>query len=198
MTIQSIAINITVVFAFKKDFDQTITRHKLRQHHVNRFLTPSTGTGGYGLCCAAKAFNSEGSPSSGKCGDTTRKCKRKKKKTKGRVLFNGDILPDLFEKQFDEVVNSYTALQPEETRGILDAHSTRNVAACAVSRFVELKLDSGSFGCTRYSEFDCSNNEDILFKSGDTRCEPDQATQKCKYTPINFASKSTFTVCCDC
>jgi hypothetical protein len=208
---QSIAMKMTVVFAFKSDFAQSVRRKKVRQHQNLRFLR-TRSRGRFGMCCSSTAINSKGSPSSKTCsGISTSNCKKKKTKV-GRQLLS---LPDFFEKEFDAVVNSYsTIFKPKETRGVLGAQSSEDVAACAVSRYIENKLNPSSFDCDRYNEFNCANNEDIRFESKEARCEMisltreicddknlctidkwNEARNKCIYTPVDCTRFSKYHKC---
>lgn len=195
-TLQSIALNMSVVFAYKKTFIPKKQRTKLGKSQHLRFLGSSKNT--HALCCTSHAINSKGAPKSSSCNKST-SCRKPPKKPKGRDLLISGSLPDLFKKKFDAAVNSYTAFQPEETRGIMNALDTEDVAACAVSRYIENKLDSRSFACPRYSEFDCANNEDIFFKRDDKMCNQqtcddsnlctvdswDSSNRTCVYTDVH-------------
>ena len=114
------------------------------------------------MCCSSKAVNSKGARSSATCGGGSGKCGKKKKKTNHRSLLERNSLPDLYKQEFDQVVGSYTVLKPKETRGILEAKSTEDVAACAVNCYIEDALSVASMTCQKYREYECVSNEDIV------------------------------------
>jgi hypothetical protein len=211
-TIQTIALNATISFAFKKSFAESLpTQIYLRQHHLLRFLSSTdSASATHGICCSSTAENSEKAPKSSSC--SNKKCsdkkKKKKKNPKWRFLLNNITLPDLSGRWFDDVVSLYTEFQPEETRGIVNANSTKDVAACAVRRYVKDNIDTKAFECTSYTEFDCAHNEDIIFRSDDQKCDPvcddnnrctsdlwDSVKSTCTYTPINCTTHSKYHEC---
>eukprot|EP00804_Cyclotella_cryptica_P003324 CCRYP_012835-RE/>CCRYP_012835-RE protein AED:0.06 eAED:0.06 QI:569/1/1/1/0.71/0.5/8/453/755 len=172
---ETIALKIDVVFAFKRQFAQEIEsssqQNELRRHLLERNLT-GCNRGGYGLCCSSKAFNSRGARGSATCGGGcgSSKCQRKKKKKSWRSLSASNTWPDLYKEAFDQVVSLFTLFKPEETRGILDAKSTEDVAACAVNRYIEDTLEVPSFTCQKYREYQCINNEDLVPDEADLAC----------------------------
>ncbi|KAL7516366.1 hypothetical protein ACHAWX_001391, partial [Stephanocyclus meneghinianus] len=155
--IQAIALKMSIIFAFKK-FDKKIKGPKKRQRMKQ-----------HAMCRAVHVINSKGAPKSASCKKNKMYDSKTPQKPKFRDLQHDENLPDLSRQQFDDVVNTYTSFHPEETRAILDAQTTRDVATCALSRFIENKLDSGSFDCGQYNKFNCADNEDIHFKREQTR-----------------------------
>jgi hypothetical protein len=181
--IQTIALKLDVVFAFKRQFANEIEnksrRHGLRNLAVSRNLA-TCNRGGFGMCCSSKAINSSSARGSATCGGSgcgSSRCKSKKpKKNKNKIkpsrqLFDSSTLPDLYGEEFDFVVNSYTEFEPEQTRGILEAKSTENVASCAVNRFIEDVLNVRSMTCKKYREYKCITNEDLVPDAQDEACD---------------------------
>lgn len=163
--IQTIALKIDITFAFKRTFsqdEQLSRRHGLR-HLLHRRNLARSSRSGFVMCCSSNAVNSKSARGSASCGGGSGKCGRKKRKPKNpRSLFESNTLPDLYNQEFDQVVGSYTVLKPEETRGILDAKSTEDVASCAVNRYIEDTLNVPSMTCKKYQEYSCDNNEDLV------------------------------------
>jgi hypothetical protein len=162
--IQTIALKIDITFAFNRKFSQSkqlSLRHGLRHLMDHRHLAGSN-RGGFGMCCTSHAVNSKGARGSARCGGGSGKCRRPPKKKTPRSLFESDTLPDLYKQEFDRVVGSYTVLKPVETRGILDAKSTEDVAVCAVNRYIEDALNVPSMTCQKYRDYQCISNEDIV------------------------------------
>jgi hypothetical protein len=172
---ETVALKVDVIFAFKRQFAQEIEsisqRHGLRNLLEQRNLA-GCNRGGYGLCCSSKAFNSRGATGSATCGGGcgSSKCQKKKKKKATRSLTDSNDLPDFYKKEFDQVVGLYTAFKPVETRGILDAKNTEDVASCAVNRYIEDRLNVLSFTCQKYRDYHCINNEDLIPDEEDLAC----------------------------
>eukprot|EP00804_Cyclotella_cryptica_P025298 CCRYP_010385-RD/>CCRYP_010385-RD protein AED:0.10 eAED:0.13 QI:183/1/0.83/1/1/1/6/0/642 len=168
--IQTIAFKIVITFAFKRHFaneiEQQSRRYRLRHLIESRSLA-RCNQGGFGLCCSSNAVNSRMDKGSATCaglGCGSGQCGKKKKKKKPmspRSMFVSNTLPDLYGIKFNQVVGLYTVLEPEETRGILDAPSTEDVAACAANRFIEDTLNVPSMSCQKYQEYNCNDNEDL-------------------------------------
>lgn len=80
---------------------------------------------------------------------------------------NIDGLPNFFEMDFDTVVNNCTSYSVEESRGIVDAKNTTNVATCAVQRYMHdrlrprLEITRQWFKCCTYVQSECPKNEDL-------------------------------------
>jgi hypothetical protein len=191
-TIQSIALDIKVVCAFKKSYDDSFEGKRSPNLQQLRYL--ASGKKSHAMCCAATAINSKGAPRSDycknnkKCSKPPKKTKRGKKNQKERLLSDSSCV-DSSETEFDAFLTSCMprepcpegvrcrkgpAFEPEETRCIMNAGNTEDVAACAVSRYIEDNLDPGSFRCSRYEEFDCANNEDMSFEGDSERCTDDR------------------------
>jgi hypothetical protein len=181
--IQTIALKLDVVFAFKRQFANEIEnksrRHGLRHLAYSRNLA-TCNRGGFGMCCSSKAINSSTATGSATCGssgcgfsrcDSKKPKKPKNKKKPSRKLFDSSTLPNLHGEEFDFVVNSYTVFEPEQTRGILEAKSTENVASCAVNRFIEDVLNVPSMTCKKYREYKCITNEDLVPDPQDEACD---------------------------
>lgn len=170
----SVVLYVDVVFAFKKKFVHEIEHPSrnlqgLRHHHLRLLGRRGVSRRNFGSCCSGRAINSKGAPGSAKCsGVGSNKCTRKVKKNP-RSLLNVDSLPDFFEIEFTIVLSSYTEYKPVETRAILDAKNTEDVAVCAVNRYIQINFDL-SFSCNVYLDHDCADNEDIHIKEG-SGCE---------------------------
>lgn len=179
---QTIALKLDVVFAFKRQFaneiEHTTRRHGLRHLTASRKLA-TCNRGGFGMCCSSKAINSSTAKGSATCGGSgcgssrckSKKPKKNKKKKPSRKLFDSSTLPNLHGENFDFVVNSYTEFEPQQTRGILEAKSTENVASCAVNRFIEDVLNVPSMTCKKYREYKCITNEDLVPEAQDEACD---------------------------
>jgi hypothetical protein len=173
---QTIALKLDVVFAFKRTFAQEIEsskhRHWLRHLQISRNLA-TCNRGGFGMCCSSKAFNSQAASGSATCGGGcgSSRCSKKKKKKPSRTLFESSTLPDFYQQEFDVVLESYTDFDPEETRGLLGAKSTEDVAACAVNRFIEDVLNIPSMTCEKYRKYECISNEDLVPDADDRACD---------------------------
>ncbi|KAL7517733.1 hypothetical protein ACHAWX_002630 [Stephanocyclus meneghinianus] len=183
----STAIKISVGLAFKKQFAKEIDQTFLNATEVqgleqsdSRFLAKSRGgRGGFAKCCSGRALNSRGAPPSASCqgGGGSGRCTRKapKKNKKNRILSDSDSLPDFFKMGFDTVVKNYASYAAEQTRGIIEAEITTNVAKCAVNRYMEdtirelMNIPKTWFKCCSYVRFDCSSNEDIIPEDDKTR-----------------------------
>ena len=172
--VTTVVLHVVVVFSFKREFFgevENASRQTLGLRHSPRLLARrGSSRGSFGKCCSSHAVNSKGAPASAGCsGAGSGRCKRKPQKNP-RSLLNTDSLPDFFEMEFTSVLSSYTDYDPVETRGIVDATDTQNVASCAVNRFIDINFDS-SFPCSRYSEHNCERNEDIIIDEGnDAMC----------------------------
>jgi hypothetical protein len=125
------------------------------------------------MCCSSKAFNSKSASGSATCGGGggSSRCSKKKKKKPSRSLFESSTLPDFYQHEFDVVLDAHTAFEPEETRGVLEAKSTEDVAACAVNRFIEDVLNVPSMTCEKYRKYECSSNEDLVQDADDRACD---------------------------
>jgi hypothetical protein len=159
--------------------------------------------GGHGKCCSGRAFNSQGSPRSSSCGGGSGSCKRKTpKRTKAnkRILLEADDdLPNFFEMDFQNVLNTHTSYNTEETRGIIDASNTTSVAKCAVNRYMQDRLgpslegwkeNTTWFKCCLYVGSSCPNNEDLIPDKDTTGayCK-DNINWKCKEDIIDGLKK---------
>eukprot|EP00804_Cyclotella_cryptica_P028427 CCRYP_014212-RE/>CCRYP_014212-RE protein AED:0.15 eAED:0.16 QI:254/1/1/1/0.70/0.83/18/800/621 len=199
--VSTTAMKISVVFAFKKEFAKEVTDTSPNSRglvHTPRFLA-SCSNGGFGMCCSGSAINSSGASPSAKCsgGCGSRRCKKKKpkkpKKKLRRGLIGSLIVPDLFDVEFIDAVNSYSDYDPVETRAVVQADNVGNVAICAVNRYiqdmirprVELEQSARAFKCRVYDEADCSKNEDIIREMDETRsfCEARGDSDYSSYFP---------------
>ena len=174
-----------MVYAFNESYDDSFEGNQRR--NLQQLRHPRSRV----QCFTATAINSKGAPQSNyrknnkKCSKPPKKSKRGKKKQKERLLSDSSCV-DSPETEFDAFLTSCMprepcpegvrcrtgpAFEPEETRCIMNAGNTEDVAACAVSRYIEENLDPGSFQCSTYEEFDRANNEDILFECDSFRCE---------------------------
>ena len=199
-TVHSIALDIKVVYAFNKSYDDSHAENKpplkgqqpllraLKGQQQLRYLASSGHS--HAMCCTAQAINSPKAPQSKAC-KNSQKCSKKPQKPKNQKqrLLSVSPCEDSSETQFNSFVTECMPfepcsggklcsrrprLDPEETRCILNAESTEDVAACAVSRYIEDNLDPGSFQCSRYNRFDCADNEDISFEQREgKRCTDD-------------------------
>jgi hypothetical protein len=171
--VQTIALKLDLVFAFKRTFAKEIEssreRHWLRHLQISRNLATRAG---FGMCCSSKAFNSKSAKGSATCGGGggSSRCSKKKKKP-SRTLFESSTLPDFYQQEFDVVLDEHTAFEPEQTRGVLEAKSTEDVAACAVNRFIEDVLNVPSMTCEKYQKYECSSNEDLVQDADDRACD---------------------------
>jgi hypothetical protein len=171
---QTIALKLDLAFAFKRTFAKEIEssreRHWLRHLQISRNLATR---GGFGMCCSSTAFNSKSAKGSATCGGGggSSRCSKKKKKKPSRSFFEGSTLPDFYQQEFDVVLDAHTAFEPEETRGVLEAKSTEDVAACAVNRFIEDVLNVPSMTCKKYRQYECSSNEDLVQDADDRACD---------------------------
>jgi hypothetical protein len=187
-----------VVFAFKREFVKEIEHPSrnlqgLRHHHLRLLGRRGVSRRHFGSCCSGRAINSKGAPASAGCsGVGSNKCTRKVKKNP-RSLLKVDSLPDFFQIEFTVVLSSYTEYNPVETRGIIDAKNTEDVAVCAVNRYIQNNFDL-SFSCNVYFDHDCADNEDIQIKEG-SGCEPIQSsgapTELRTARPIDWESEVT-------
>jgi hypothetical protein len=183
--VTTVVLHVVVVFSFKREFFgevENASRQTLGLRHSPRLLARrGSSRGSFGKCCSSHAVNSKGAPASAGCsGAGSGRCKRKPQKNP-RSLLNTDSLPDFFEMEFTSVLSSYTDFDPVETRGIVDATDTQNVASCAVNRFIDINFDS-PFSCSLYSEHNCERNEDIILVKGNgamccEECDETQSTE---------------------
>lgn len=196
---QTIALKLDLVFAFKRHFADEIEesgiRHGLRHLAVSRNLG-TCNRGGHAKCCSSTAFNSNTAKGSATCGGSgcgSSRCKKKKpkkknpkKKTPSRNLFESSTLPDLYGEDFDFVVGSYTEIHPEQTRGVVDAKSTDDVASCAVNRYIEDVLHVRSMTCRKYRQYSCIDNEDLVPDAEDEACAKgiDTVTESTVIPPV--------------
>ena len=219
---QTIALKLEVIYVFNRQFAKEVesSRHLLRHNIPFSRNLASCNRGKYASCCSGKSFNSKGSKGSatcggGGCGSSRCKKKKPKKKRPSRDLFESSNLPDLYEQEFDVVVDSYTQFEPEQTRGILEAKNTEDVAACAVNRFIEDVLNVPSMTCRKYREYNCIKNEDRIADVEDRACDSatppsptpcdgndectsdvwDAAKQTCVHTSIDCSSFSQYHQC---
>lgn len=179
----STSFKMSVVFAYKKQFAKEmdeISFNSTALQDGSRFLRKG---GGHGKCCSARASNSGGAPRSARCGGASRCRRRRPKKTRAnkRILLETSSLPNFFDMDFDKVVNDYTSYKAEETRGVVDARNTTNVAKCAVNRYMQDRLQVRLIQervmgprhwfncCGVYNKYSCADNEDLTPDGDETR-----------------------------
>ena len=195
----STALKMTVVFAFKKEFAKEIDEFVPESTDAlgfglnrDRILARS---GGFGKCCSSRALNSKNAPKSSSCGGGSGGCKRKtpkKRRPRKRNLLETGSLPDFFEVDFDSVINQYDmTYSPKETRAVIDAENTINVAQCAVNRYIfdtlrpELNVEVGPAWykcCQTFRPYHCPWNEDLPEDNEyKVYCESEEWSDACEY-----------------
>lgn len=210
-TVQTVAFQLEVAFAFKKRFSKEIEqeeattspitrtpRNGQQLDHQHRALGEKCSKTDFGVCCSGKAFNSNAARESKECnnGCNYMKCgKRKKKQKNGRFVQSSSACDiNLARKSFKNVVAAYTDFEPVTTRAIVGGNNTTDVAVCGVYSYIHDLLGNASMTCEAYEVHDCETNEDIVIQPNETVCNVDNPTTSPTEFPCDIEDEGT--ECC--
>ena len=165
------ALKFNATFAIKQSFKEWIEKDDNRRLEPSRYLqTKNCNSKEYAECCVDGAINKERSMTCKKKGCSKNGCdKRPPKNPKNRRIMDSDhhtesrdareleIDENLYGRSFTDVIIDYTDVSPQETRSILDASDTQQVATCSKA------TDTNNLNCALYESESC--NEIEFFRS---------------------------------
>jgi hypothetical protein len=197
--IRTAAFKMDFVFATNVDwFNQTDAENTFwRKLRGNKGGNQCTSRGNQ-ECCSADAFNGlskdEKKAKKAYCKSIgCKNCPKKRRRLQSRFQHNFDLfrvdsnLPpasvstlrsliddDLYGTDFNDVLNQYTALEPNSTGAVINASNVEDLAVCRASNYNVTEHETPSLGCGEYLKYDCESNDYIIMQSNDTN-----ATEVC-------------------